>query len=77
VTPDRGFRPSAESPGFRIGWALGKTWDALKNNKDLHKGALFGGKAAWEVRRHPLRAGSRLPQLSTTDDNKLEIRTDA
>jgi hypothetical protein len=31
------------------GEALGKTWDALTTNEDLHKGVEFGGKAAWEV----------------------------
>jgi len=28
------------------GEALGKTWDALTTNEDLHKGVEFGGKAA-------------------------------
>ncbi len=31
------------------GEALGKTWDALTTNTDLHKGVEFGAKAAWEV----------------------------
>lgn len=31
------------------GEALGKTWDELTGNKELHKGVEFGGKAAWEV----------------------------
>ncbi len=44
---------TAGSPGFLpivgAGEALGKTWDGLTTNEDLHKGVEFGGKAAWEV----------------------------